>query len=1137
MSGDYSRKTFNPGNNYNGVFMQQGRVQLDADWNEQVQIDERRRRVQTLDTLGHAVVPRSTVHGFQIELPGNSSMLIHPGRMYVDGLLAENRGTNPRYNAVLEEMFGQDAIPYEDQPYFRDAAAYEPLPTTGTHLVYLKIWQRELTAVNEPKLVEKALGVDTTTRTQTAWQVRVLPLGNTTSPACRDSFPEWDDLIASSAGRMSCDSEPADDDTAPCAIPISHGYRGLENRLYRVAVHDGGDLTTATFKWARDNGSVESRVTAINGTTITIQQSQWDNYRRFEIGKWVEITDDVREWRNLPGEMRRIEDIDYPTNTLTLNDSLPAADFPTTEYATREYRNTRVRRWDQATDLAGGGLLPMDGTVRNLELGIQVQFSLDPDIANGVFKSGDYWLIAARAVDGTVDSYTDKPPFGILYHYARLALVSFPNTLLDDCREYWPLETCQSCCTVTVGDGITSQGDVGTIRQALALIPEKGGKICLLAGRYEENVVIDGRRNITIEGCGQRSVITSLPPSSRAKGANPVIWIRNSKNIEIKDLRLTAHTTGPGILAEEAAPDPDSIGRVYPLDQITLGGLTVSAATRCGIEVHDATNVRIHQCDIRMEDVPTTWPGIFVTARDCCVEYNKVSLERDEKHTESRQIDGRGGIQVGGNSTQVEIAHNQINGGSGHGITLGSLEVIDQNDRILLARIAMVARPLRECEPCISFDPVVPETVEEIEPPEPGNPLSYGSAGPLEDIGITHNSIQRMGMGGIGMAGFFNINAMTDTILVDRLRIEHNSIHHCLLLPQTEISPNHLHLFSYGAIALSVVQCLHIVNNRLENNGQDISDPVCGIYALHVEGAEISHNRIVDNGARFTNPTEDGRPGRRSGIHLQTVETALDDLLYDDNESHILRQNGTAAAKIHDNTVVQPLGQALYMVARGPVQVTGNILTSRGVMPLQNLTTFSGTVFIVNLGLPEEFLNILTNFAAVTKGKSADFLDTVEPSSYQRTAATLKINPFSGIPIANGNVQFCNNQCSLDLLGTEVTFVWNSILVMSLDDVAFSDNQCECSLDLVRGYDFIALPTFILGLTVRLNGNRFEEGLFNALLSAHSWGLFMHTAVGNQATHCLWLRDAVLPNRTRTSDNIAFLDPNTTNICEALHRG
>ena len=49
MGGDYSRKRFDKGKRYSGVLMQQGRVQLDSDWNEGVAISDRRWRAETLD--------------------------------------------------------------------------------------------------------------------------------------------------------------------------------------------------------------------------------------------------------------------------------------------------------------------------------------------------------------------------------------------------------------------------------------------------------------------------------------------------------------------------------------------------------------------------------------------------------------------------------------------------------------------------------------------------------------------------------------------------------------------------------------------------------------------------------------------------------------------------------------------------------------------------------------------------------------------------------------------------------------------------------------------------------------------------------------------------------------------------------
>ena len=58
MSFDGSRFTFDPWNDFAGVVMQQGRVQLDSDWNEWLGELGRRIRAGTLDTFGRAVVPR-----------------------------------------------------------------------------------------------------------------------------------------------------------------------------------------------------------------------------------------------------------------------------------------------------------------------------------------------------------------------------------------------------------------------------------------------------------------------------------------------------------------------------------------------------------------------------------------------------------------------------------------------------------------------------------------------------------------------------------------------------------------------------------------------------------------------------------------------------------------------------------------------------------------------------------------------------------------------------------------------------------------------------------------------------------------------------------------------------------------------
>src|SRR5262249_8231158 len=160
------------------------------------------------------------------------------------------------------ERRGTLPVPYSEQPYFPNVDAVAPAPTMGgPHLVYLDVWQREVTALNDSTLIEKAVGVDTTTRLQTAWQVKILAnAGSGTS--CGSPLAAWDRLIAPSDGRLSSAAVGVPTTIDPCLLPPSGGYRGLENRLYRVEIHDGGPHGSATFKWTQ-NAAVATAVTEI----------------------------------------------------------------------------------------------------------------------------------------------------------------------------------------------------------------------------------------------------------------------------------------------------------------------------------------------------------------------------------------------------------------------------------------------------------------------------------------------------------------------------------------------------------------------------------------------------------------------------------------------------------------------------------------------------------------------------------------------------------------------------------------------------------------------------------------------------------------------------------------------------------
>jgi len=90
--GDITRSTFEASRHFSGVRMQQGRVQLDADWNEQEDIRAHHDRAAVVDTVGPSGTPKAG-GGFRLtRAADDSDLLLDPGRMWAGGTLCELDG-------------------------------------------------------------------------------------------------------------------------------------------------------------------------------------------------------------------------------------------------------------------------------------------------------------------------------------------------------------------------------------------------------------------------------------------------------------------------------------------------------------------------------------------------------------------------------------------------------------------------------------------------------------------------------------------------------------------------------------------------------------------------------------------------------------------------------------------------------------------------------------------------------------------------------------------------------------------------------------------------------------------------------------------------------------------------------------
>jgi hypothetical protein len=122
----------------------------------------------------------------------------------------------------MSEVSFADPITYDAQPYLTNPPA---LPTAGRHLVYLDVWDREVTHLERPELVEVAVGVETSSRRQIVWQVRVLEpdAANTTCASPDADVPGWSALIAPSTGRLTTGTFDVPPEKDPCELPPPGG--------------------------------------------------------------------------------------------------------------------------------------------------------------------------------------------------------------------------------------------------------------------------------------------------------------------------------------------------------------------------------------------------------------------------------------------------------------------------------------------------------------------------------------------------------------------------------------------------------------------------------------------------------------------------------------------------------------------------------------------------------------------------------------------------------------------------------------------------------------------------------------------------------------------------------------------------
>ena len=476
MKGDFTRDTFDTARHFSRVLMQQGRVQLDADWNEQTAILLNYVRTLAQDLLGPSAGPQDAM-GFDLVIGGPNAdaeidamepdpvrakflkdkvaagdAVIGTGRYYVRGMLVEN----------------DRARLYTEQPGYPFSAdtTLEKLKGQGV-MAYLDVWERLITYVQDDRIREVALGgADTCSRAQVVWQLKAL-----LRPDNAEQFDcsSLEGLLTRTLPQLRARARLDKPSTDLCVISPQSRYRGAENQLYCVEVHQGGSATAdasgATFVWSRENGSVVFPIVSLAGTTAVVENLGRDTCLSLKPGDWVEVSDDDLALGEQAGPLAQVDTVDRDQLIVTLKLPAGAANLPGYGQADAPSKHPLLRRWDHAGDPAAlGGALqivesadPAQGWIE-LEDGVQIWFA-----QGGQYRAGDYWLIPARVATGDVEWPEELdangmpeldadqnpipaqlPPHGPKHYYAPLFVTGGGQAAQQDCRcTIRPVQQCR----------------------------------------------------------------------------------------------------------------------------------------------------------------------------------------------------------------------------------------------------------------------------------------------------------------------------------------------------------------------------------------------------------------------------------------------------------------------------------------------------------------------------------------------------------------------------------------------------------------------------------------------------------------------------------------------------------------------
>lgn len=416
-------------------------------------------------------------------------------------------------------------------------------------------------------------------------------------------------------------------------------------------------------------------------------------------------------------------------------------------------------------------------------------------------------------------------------------------------------------------------------------------------------------------------------------------------------------------------------------------------------------------------------------------------------------------------------------------------------------------------------------------------PPAPADDGFLYDIGIERNTVSAMGLSGIGVPGRAPVPSTTtgaagatlstnqkalaqaQTLLgcpILGLVIRDNLVTGNLRNPFDTAMRQDATLRGLGGISLGLVDDALIAGNRIEKNGSSALDPLCGIFVQYGEDLDIHHNQVLDHGTVPGGERSSLVPGQRGGIVLALASSFG---LLAQLRGGTGSTGSRPAARVMDNTVVQPVGCALRALAMGPLMVNDNALASEfaGQSAFEQI---AGTVMLYNLaGVNEagagQDLRRPGSLAAGSTETRADAAPAAAAAAPppQTASSNLGMNQRARVqPVAvavtrpaaaatllpSGGTMFNDNQSRTG----PANRASSCHLVFSYGDVAYMDNQ-SVSVQATPVY----ANALLAGGTLRATGNRLQESNRSSLMSMFTLAVRANNTSFNQGDHCIIVTD------------------------------